>query len=75
VMALWCVVYLGSSPIGGPLVGWLSQHAGARTGVLVGAVATLATGIALLRPAARETGPAELPERPYEPAVRAQKAA
>jgi MFS family permease len=69
VMALWSVVFLGSTPIGGPLVGWVSQHAGARTGVLIGAVATLATGIALLRSAERETRPAEVPERPYEPAV------
>jgi MFS family permease len=69
VLALWSVVFLGSTPIGGPLVGWVSQHAGARTGVLIGAVATLATGIALLRSAERETRPAEVPERPYEPAV------
>jgi MFS family permease len=70
VMALWSVVYLGSTPIGGLLVGWLSQHADARAGVVVGAIATLATGIALLRSAAREKRPAELPD---EPAVRAQK--
>jgi MFS family permease len=69
VMALWSVVYLGSTPIGGPLVGWVSQHAGARAGVLVGAVATLATGIALLRSTARGTKPAARPDRPYEPAV------
>jgi MFS family permease len=75
VMALWSVVYLGSTAIGGPLVGWVSQHAGARAGVLVGAVAALATGIALLRPAARETWPAELPDQPYEPALREQEAA
>jgi MFS family permease len=75
VMALWSVVFLGSTPIGGPLVGWASQHAGARAGVLVGAVATLATGIALLRSAACETRPAELPDRPYEPALREQGAA
>jgi MFS family permease len=55
VMALWSVVYLGSTAIGGPLVGWVSQQAGPRAGVAVGAVATLATGAALLRAAARET--------------------
>jgi len=75
VMALWSVVYLGSTPIGGPTVGWLSQHAGARAGVVVGAVATLATGIALLRSAARETRPAELPGQPCEPALRVRQAA
>jgi MFS family permease len=75
VMALWSVVYLGSTPIGGPLVGWVSEHGGARAGVVVGALATLATGIALLRSAAREARPAELAGRPYEPAVQEQKAA
>jgi MFS family permease len=58
VMALWSVVYLGSTAIGGPLVGWVSHQAGPRAGVAVGAVATLATGAALLRAAARETGAA-----------------
>jgi MFS family permease len=75
VMALWSVVYLGSTPIGGPLVGWVSEHGGARAGVVVGALATLATGIALLRSGAREARPAELAGRPYEPAVQEQKAA
>jgi MFS family permease len=56
VMALWSVVYLGSTAIGGPLIGWVSQQAGPRAGVAVGAAATLATGAALLRAVARETG-------------------
>ena len=30
VMALWSVVFLGSTPIGGPLVGWLSAASRAR---------------------------------------------
>jgi MFS family permease len=75
VMALWSVVYLGSTPIGGPLVGWVSEHGGARAGVVVGAVATLATGIALLRAATREPRPAEHRDRPYEPALPQQEAA
>jgi MFS family permease len=75
VMALWSVVYLGSTAIGGPLVGWISQHAGARAGVLVGAVATLGTGVALLRRPARESPRAALPDQPYEPAVGGQRAA
>jgi hypothetical protein len=43
--------------------------------VVVGALATLVTGVALLRSAAREARPAELAGRPYEPAVQEQKAA
>jgi MFS family permease len=44
VMALWSVVFLGSTPIGGPLIGWLSESAGPRAGLLVGAAAALGAG-------------------------------
>jgi MFS family permease len=42
VLALQALVFLGSTPIGGPIVGWISQRFGARYGLLVGALATLA---------------------------------
>jgi MFS family permease len=45
VMALFSVVFLGSTPIGGPIVGWIAQVAGPRVALGVGAVATLATGL------------------------------
>jgi MFS family permease len=45
VLALQSIVFLGSTPIGGPIVGWLSQQFGARWGLAVGAVATLAAGL------------------------------
>jgi len=31
---------MGSTPIGGPIVGWISQEWDARAGLMVGAVAT-----------------------------------
>ncbi len=37
VMALWSVAFLGSTPIGGPAIGWITEHFGARTGLAVGA--------------------------------------
>ena len=43
VMALYAIVFLGSTAIGAPLVGWLAQAAGPRSGLLAGAVAALAT--------------------------------
>jgi MFS family permease len=43
VMALYSVVFLGSTPIGAPLVGWLAGAAGPRAGLLLGGVAALAT--------------------------------
>jgi MFS family permease len=44
VMALQAIVFLGSTPIGGPLVGYLSQHLGARWGLGVGALSCLTAG-------------------------------
>lgn len=42
VMALWGVAFLGSTPLGGPLIGWIGQEFGARVALAVGAVGTLA---------------------------------
>jgi len=41
VMGLWAVAFLGSTPIGGPIIGWIGEHIGPRYGLLVGAIATL----------------------------------
>jgi MFS family permease len=37
VMALWAVAFMGSTPVGGPLIGWVIAVAGARVGLGVGA--------------------------------------
>jgi MFS family permease len=42
VMALYSVVFLGSTPFGAPLVGWLAEVSGPRAGMALGAVAALA---------------------------------
>lgn len=42
VMSLWSVAFLGSTPIGGPVVGWIGGHVGPRWGLGVGAAAALA---------------------------------
>jgi MFS family permease len=41
VMALWAVAFLGSTPIGGPIAGLVSQHLGGRAGLALGAAACL----------------------------------
>lgn len=41
VMALYSVVFIGSTPIGAPLVGWLAEAAGPRAGLVLGAAAAL----------------------------------
>ena len=45
VMALWAVAFMGSTPIGGPLIGWITSVAGARVGLGVGAASCLVAGI------------------------------
>jgi MFS family permease len=41
VMALYSIVFLGSTPIGGPLAGWLSQAYDPRVALLLGSIAGL----------------------------------
>jgi MFS family permease len=38
VMALWSVAFQGSTPVGGPAIGWITAAAGARAGLGVGAL-------------------------------------
>jgi MFS family permease len=57
VLAVQAMVFLGSTPIGGPILGWICDLWGARAGVLVGAAAALgaaawgATMLKRVRPA------------------------
>ena len=44
-MALWSVAFLGSTPIGGPAIGWVTAHAGARVGLGVGAASCFVAGV------------------------------
>jgi MFS family permease len=46
VMALWFVAFQGSTPIGGPVVGWVIAVAGARAGLALGAVTCLVVAAA-----------------------------
>jgi predicted MFS family arabinose efflux permease len=41
VMALYAIAFLGSTPIGGPIVGWVSQQFGPRAGFALGGVAAI----------------------------------
>jgi MFS family permease len=45
VMSLWFVAFQGSTPIGGPIVGWVMAQAGARAGLGLGAVSCLLVAI------------------------------
>ncbi len=48
VMAIYGAVFLGSTPIGSPVIGWFAEHVGVRQGfALTGGIAVL-TGLAVL---------------------------
>ncbi|MGC8462410.1 MAG: MFS transporter [Acidimicrobiales bacterium] len=64
VMALWSVAFLGSTPVGGPLIGWVSARAGARVGLAVGAASCLVAaglGVVALRARRARGGAPPLP--------------
>lgn len=42
VMSLWTMAFLGSTPIGGPLIGAIGEHAGARWALALGGIAAIA---------------------------------
>jgi MFS family permease len=48
VMALWGLAWLGSTPIGGSIVGWIGQDAGARWSLVVGGLPTVLCGLLAL---------------------------
>jgi MFS family permease len=71
VMALWALAWLGSTPIGGPIIGWTGQAIGARWTLVIGGLATLACGVLALpaltridRPASRTADPAQADHSP-----------
>jgi MFS family permease len=52
VMSFWSIAFLGSTTIGGPVVGWFAEAAGARWGLALGGLAAIlaaALGAILLR--------------------------
>ncbi len=69
VMSFWAIAFLGSTTIGGPVVGWVGSTVGPRWGLALGgfaALAAAAVGAAALprrgaRGIAAETGEADPP--------------
>jgi MFS family permease len=47
-MALWALAWQGSTPLGGPLVGWIAQDFGARWSLVAGGLPTLLCGLLAL---------------------------
>jgi hypothetical protein len=59
-MALWALAWLGSTPVGGPIVGWVGQVAGARWSLVIGGVSTLVCGLLTWRVMGRIDRKAEM---------------
>jgi MFS family permease len=45
VMALWALAWGGSTPIGGPIVGWIGEELGARWSLVAGGLPTVLIGL------------------------------
>jgi MFS family permease len=45
VLALQAMVFLGSTPIGGPILGYVCEHFGARSGVAIGGLSAIVAGV------------------------------
>jgi MFS family permease len=48
VMALWALAWQGSTPIGGPIIGWIGEELGPRWSLLAGGLPTILVGLAAL---------------------------
>ena len=73
VMALWGMAMIGSTPIGGPIIGLIGEYMGGRWGVGVGGIAAVATAavaaLTLLKNDKVETIPESVQIRHDEAAV------
>jgi MFS family permease len=76
VMALYGMVFLGSTPIGGPIAGWVGEHLGPRAGLAGAGVIAFATGVVALWLAARraDASTIELDGQPTIPQLEAEEA-
>jgi MFS family permease len=62
VMALYGIVFLGSTPIGAPIAGVLGEHLGARVGFVVSGLVAIGLGVSLLLVARHRAGVPTLSE-------------
>ena len=45
IMAFWTMAFLGSTAVGGPIIGWVGEHAGPRWGLSIGGFAAIIAAI------------------------------
>ncbi|MEU4680265.1 MFS transporter [Micromonospora sp. NPDC023737] len=56
VMALWVLVFLGTNPVGAPVIGWVAETFGAGAAIWIGALISLATALLALAWQLRRSG-------------------
>ncbi|WP_433315354.1 MFS transporter [Micromonospora sp. CA-269861] len=56
VMALWVLVFLGTNPVGAPLIGWVAEHYGAGASIWMGGLISLAAAVVALTWQLRHSG-------------------
>ncbi|MEU8163913.1 MFS transporter [Micromonospora parva] len=56
VMALWVLVFLGTNPVGAPLIGWVAEHFGAGASIWMGGLISLAAALVALTWQLRHSG-------------------
>jgi MFS family permease len=62
VMALWAIAFQGTTPIGGPLIGWITSAAGPRIGLATGSascVVAAGLGFMAIRRGRQRSDPAQ----------------
>jgi MFS family permease len=56
VMALWVLVFLGTNPVGAPLIGWVAETFGAQASIWLGGLVSLLTAVTALTWQLHRTG-------------------
>ncbi|TDC29679.1 MFS transporter [Micromonospora sp. 15K316] len=56
VMALWVLVFLGTNPVGAPVIGWVAETFGAGAAIWIGALISLVTALLALAWQLRRSG-------------------
>jgi MFS family permease len=70
VMALYGIVFLGSTPIGGPIAGWAAEQLGPRWALALGGAIAVLVGVAGMWAVSKRRVEARRPDpRPAEPDV------
>ena len=61
VMALYMVMFMGTTPIGGPVIGWVAQTLGARAGLAIGGLSAIVTALVVVAWLRRPAAPVSVP--------------